>query len=93
MDPMTQLRIDIGELPAVLRQALEEGREVLVEDHGAVVARVERCERDARVVRGGDLRAFVEARKKSPRLGEDWERDMAQIAEWINQPAEPPAWE
>jgi len=89
MTGMTQLRIDIAELPAAVRKALEEGREVLFEDHGAVVARVAGCEKP----KGGDLNELVKALRDLPPLDEDYERDMAQIASWINRPAEPPAWE
>lgn len=89
MDLMTQLRIGIGDLPPELRKALAEGREVLVEDHGAVVARVAACEKP----RGGDLNDLVKALRDLPPLDDDYERDMALIASWINRPAEPPAWE
>ncbi len=89
MDAMTVLRIDIGELPEELRKALGEGREVLVEDHGAVVARVAACASP----RGGDLNALVKELRELPPLDDDYERDMALIASWVNRPAEPPAWE
>ena len=93
---MTQLRIDIAALPPEIRRAIADGTEVLVESEGTVVARLEAGsagEARPSPLRPGGLRAFIELRRNSPALDDDWERDLEEIARYTNQPVEVSSWE
>ena len=79
------LRIDVKELGEEVCASLERGEAVEIERDGKVVAKIEPPK--------GGLLAFLEARKGQEPMDEDWERDLAKVREWMNQPVELDEWD
>ncbi len=106
---MTEIRIDAATLPLAFQEALARlsaGDEVLLEEAGVAVARLQRCDTQRAQTNGvasmnaapsrdhrGSIAAWLADRAAEPPVDDEFENHVLEAIAWGNQPAEPSAWE